>query len=531
VTGALREESQLISWNCGPFAPICKIVNAIFNFTVSFEDEDAILSVQDTKMPSYFVQARRLALSGDPNDKETLTGSLPKILMPEYKHENADGKEVDPFLSLTRSEAQLVEGNVVYNKEKPSKEVADGANESDSEFDPLSTEEPYYFVRDQIGDPTTANPERDNLPKAKFGEVAPLHDRYGLLRLALTMSPGEMDLPDPAKVNCPASSYDARVIDVLDPERNAYWSAVQTDVNETEDRSDDPDCGGDPGDSDADGICPAPDDLQGEATADLDLQTKVSLASKAWSNMAGTNGAFASIAPPESFFRTEDIGFDENAELGLAADPQPVLTAYSYSPRRGSPVAQTPKLRISSLGGVRGALTCLLNALTAHPAVADEDACEDWLRDRPSGDEFGWPTEHGWILQGPYGVYSHNKGEGIEAIDIFGVAMGDPVFATHNGTVVATGSTEAYGNYVDVQSEGYDVSFVSRYAHFSSVNASVGDDAYPGFILGGAGDTGMGDLHVHYEFRYRVIPMQPPYIPEAVTPGCVTRAECGNIAW
>lgn len=135
----------------------------------------------------------------------------------------------------------------------------------------------------------------------------------------------------------------------------------------------------------------------------------------------------------------------------------------------------------------------------------------------------GWPVASGCITQGPGGYYSHR---GYEAIDIGSSEvpiLGDPVFATHNGTITRVvddqdTATSGYGNHVIITGVGPNGPFETLYAHLQIVSVLYGDKVNRGDQIGTVGDTGKSDgPHLHYEFRN--LKMEPDYIPRSV-PAC-----------
>lgn len=145
----------------------------------------------------------------------------------------------------------------------------------------------------------------------------------------------------------------------------------------------------------------------------------------------------------------------------------------------------------------------------------------------------GWPTEHGYINQGPNGTVSH---QGLEAIDIHGNPRGTDVRATSGGLVYPF--IDAYGGKaIEIAGTCNGKPFSSYYSHFLSIDPSVaaGKEIKKGDILGTVDCTGncLSD-HVHYHFGWRNdfhLKMGPPYIPVAIPEGCVGPQACGDIKW
>ncbi|HYP26024.1 MAG TPA: M23 family metallopeptidase [Blastocatellia bacterium] len=89
-------------------------------------------------------------------------------------------------------------------------------------------------------------------------------------------------------------------------------------------------------------------------------------------------------------------------------------------------------------------------------------------------------------------------------------AWGDPVGASHRGTVQFAGWYHGYG-YLLIVNHGGGVT--TYYAHLSSFALAVGDKVERGTIVGYAGSTGRATSpHLHYEVRVdgnAVNPLQP----------------------
>jgi Peptidase family M23 len=78
-------------------------------------------------------------------------------------------------------------------------------------------------------------------------------------------------------------------------------------------------------------------------------------------------------------------------------------------------------------------------------------------------------------------------------------ALGTPVEATANGTVVQTGYTEDAGNFVTIQ---HKYGFTTRYLHLSSIVTRKGNHVNRGDTIGYLGSTGLSTgPHLHYEVR------------------------------
>jgi murein DD-endopeptidase MepM/ murein hydrolase activator NlpD len=81
----------------------------------------------------------------------------------------------------------------------------------------------------------------------------------------------------------------------------------------------------------------------------------------------------------------------------------------------------------------------------------------------------------------------------------FRAATGDPVRATANGKVTASGWSGGYGRMVEVD---HGNGLATRYGHLSEISVRVGDTIRIGQVIGAVGSTGRSTgPHLHYETR------------------------------
>lgn len=116
-----------------------------------------------------------------------------------------------------------------------------------------------------------------------------------------------------------------------------------------------------------------------------------------------------------------------------------------------------------------------------------------------SGGSFIWPapTWNGWIT-GRYG--ESRPGHFHAGIDIDGYGCdGAPIVAAGSGTVIYSGYSSGYGNYVMID---HGSGYVTLYAHMSSNAVSVGDWVGAGQCVGYMGASGNASgTHLHFEIR------------------------------
>jgi murein DD-endopeptidase MepM/ murein hydrolase activator NlpD len=114
----------------------------------------------------------------------------------------------------------------------------------------------------------------------------------------------------------------------------------------------------------------------------------------------------------------------------------------------------------------------------------------------------GWVTSDFSVRLDPY------TGERVmhEGLDI-ATAMGTPVRAPADGTVVFAGLEGGYG-HVLVVDHGYGIK--TRYGHLSRIDVKVGQKVHRGDIIAAVGNSGRSTgPHVHYEVRVNGVADNP----------------------
>ncbi len=113
-----------------------------------------------------------------------------------------------------------------------------------------------------------------------------------------------------------------------------------------------------------------------------------------------------------------------------------------------------------------------------------------------------------WPIKNGIGHVSMSFGQNInpmtglwyihQGIDLSTYRSGDPILATANGQVSATGyNPGGYGNYVIIK---HKHGIYTRYAHMSTIRVQKGDQVSQGDIIGTIGNTGnTTGPHLHYE--------------------------------
>jgi len=109
-------------------------------------------------------------------------------------------------------------------------------------------------------------------------------------------------------------------------------------------------------------------------------------------------------------------------------------------------------------------------------------------------------SEFGWRVHPITRVYQFHEG-----VDL--LARYTSVYATGKGTVITASYESGYGYVVDID-HGYG--YVTRYAHLSSFNVSVGDDVVRGQKIATSGSSGFSTgPHLHYEVLYEGVEIDP----------------------
>lgn len=111
---------------------------------------------------------------------------------------------------------------------------------------------------------------------------------------------------------------------------------------------------------------------------------------------------------------------------------------------------------------------------------------------RPVSKKF--PVTNPFHRAGDYAAGYHT---GID----YGVPVGTPVHTVHAGTVITSGYSSDYGNYIVVRGPRRRKAWL--YAHLSKRLVAVGRQVKKGQVIGKSGDTGNSTgPHLHVEQRH-----------------------------
>ncbi|MBV8160936.1 MAG: M23 family metallopeptidase [Acidimicrobiia bacterium] len=149
-----------------------------------------------------------------------------------------------------------------------------------------------------------------------------------------------------------------------------------------------------------------------------------------------------------------------------------------------------------------------IQAAAALPVVALDASYPAGDAPPPTSPALNWPVPG--RITSPFGDHRNHPGVDLHA------AMGDPVAAAGDGTVVLAGMAPAgfagYGNLVMIDHGG---GIATLYAHLSRVDVTMGEVVRQGQLLGAVGATGVATgPHLHFEVRVDNKPTDPvPWLP------------------
>ena len=117
------------------------------------------------------------------------------------------------------------------------------------------------------------------------------------------------------------------------------------------------------------------------------------------------------------------------------------------------------------------------------------------------------PITHPAPLASKYGIRDHRLHRGVDV----SVERDEPVVAALPGKVImAKYNAGGYGNYVLVEHAN---NIQTLYGHLSERLVKIGDQVFPGDIVGLAGNSGRSSgAHLHFEMRYGDINIDPETI-------------------
>ena len=122
---------------------------------------------------------------------------------------------------------------------------------------------------------------------------------------------------------------------------------------------------------------------------------------------------------------------------------------------------------------------------------------------------FSEPVLSSFRFTSGFGYRRDPKGAGRrmhEGLD-FAAAVGTPIHATAEGTVITAGWEGGYGRMIEIR---HAFGITTRYAHLSQIRVNVGDRVSRGERIGDMGNSGRSTgPHLHYEVRIGGEPVNP----------------------
>lgn len=192
------------------------------------------------------------------------------------------------------------------------------------------------------------------------------------------------------------------------------------------------------------------------------------------------------------YFSTKTITANKNPKPSV-----PIIVTQNRSTQK-RPTQTIIKNRPSSL-----TLQSKIASLTSQPKVTSLQ--------KPSiggaASTFAWQ----WPIRGPMLRAFHHDGKG-KGIDIGG-SLGSPVKAAAKGVVVYSGNAlKGYGNLIIIK---HNEDFLSAYAHNRELKVKEGERVNLGQEIATMGKTGVEQVKMHFEIRYKGKPVDPlRYLPK-----------------
>lgn len=329
-TGRVVEESLC---NLIPIpGPIGEFLCSVALSLLDFFDLTGELSLSNSTVPAALQEARDLALSGTEltiGKEDSITGSIAKMLPPGYKEKDLTGKEISPLNSLRRAEGQVTLGDIVLNE--GSRQTVNG------DVDKSKTNT-YGLAKGGSANSTISN--------SQFADIVPVYDRFGFLQRSLVPNAGDFSLPD-TSIDCSVGGGgEEGVIRLSDPNRDVDWDAYKNPEDTANGKEISTAYGG------------------------LTVNSDVGFVKQLWDKLAGSSdepgesGVFNVLLPPDTKFKVED-----------SIDSSTTTTYKPASPFTDGNIGNSATIPIAYLGNVQGALDCIVDGLTAHPATANPTAC------------------------------------------------------------------------------------------------------------------------------------------------------------
>lgn len=177
----------------------------------------------------------------------------------------------------------------------------------------------------------------------------------------------------------------------------------------------------------------------------------------------------------------------------------PTIDGILYTTREGDTpesIADTYRISLEKIAIVNNIAD---NKIEAGVRLFLPDARLDWVTlQEINGDLFKKPLRPGYYISSRYG-WRDNPFTGRRTfhngIDM-ACASGTPIYAAMDGTVIATGFSSTYGNYVTIR---HHSGYQTMYAHMSKILAKNGQYVTTDTRIGLVGNTGQSTgPHLHF---------------------------------
>lgn len=219
----------------------------------------------------------------------------------------------------------------------------------------------------------------------------------------------------------------------------------------------------------------------------------------------GSAAAFAATGTVEAGDATATVS-PETASLMAAVAPEQVAAEDATVTDAQAAAATAPEIEATSV--------TTFDAATVAGLAVEEEVVEEATTQAASGSSSSastsaaqagvvWPVGSNASISSYYGPRNSPTAgasswhEGVDFTPGYGAAVGS--MAAGTVTNIDYGST-SYGIYIDVEHTVNGQTILTRYAHLSAVNVSVGQSVAAGETIGNVGNTGVSTgAHLHFE--------------------------------
>lgn len=163
--------------------------------------------------------------------------------------------------------------------------------------------------------------------------------------------------------------------------------------------------------------------------------------------------------------------------------------------------------------------TSLENIVAGRMDTGQKEAFDAYMETKGALQQFSTPLHMDWYgsISSYYGYHKDpvtGQGQLHRGIDI-SVPEGTEVYATHNGTVSASGYDSIYGSYIVITDSN---GFTTKYACLGSIYVSAGQEIADGTQIGTSGTAAESAVsHLHLEIIYNGVYYNPVFYFESMT--------------